>query len=225
MSPAHRGWDMSAENPSENEQQTFRAVIRDWIDRHGSDKAVEQRFPGAELTLDERFPTYKLTVEPARGMGIREELVIQRPFYQSYSSQAIGPVTRAYLAYSPTESQVVFYKSGWRVEADGLGDTSGYVAEVYKPLTENVGSTSAVLCAGDVTYQGTPTRAVFDRWTNKTDEARYGTCTNPRSYVLYRIVQRITYPVQWLSSSRQFTSVLHDCFIGTAYHFPWNVHR
>ncbi|KAI0090942.1 hypothetical protein BDY19DRAFT_932555 [Irpex rosettiformis] len=208
MSPAQRGWDMTVQKPSSAEVQQLQRAINDWITRHGGVEDLKRRFPGAELTLDEDYPVYKLVIEPE--FGKRQVLVIQRPFMHSYD--LVGSATRTYFAYSQTEKEVLFYKEGWRVEAEkGTSE-----ATAYKHLSEhNVPHTPTVFCAGDVRVGGELIRTESNVWARKTEAEWYVTCSALQPRVLHRIVQRLYYPVQWLLSSREFVTVMRDCTIAS----------
>ena len=214
MTPAERGWDLTVSTPSPQENAAFRAAINGWIKRHGGAKVVKQRFPGAERTLDEAYPTYKLCLQQP-DIGHEQTLIIQRPYSQSYD--IFGRATRTYFAYSmtqgTTQNNVVFYKDGWRVEAD---DEQSETIAYKKLIAANVEHISEILYAGDVVINGAPLRTQTDVWARKTGVGvRWRVaCSSLPGHVLQRIVQPVAYPVQWLLSSREFVTVLRDCSIG-----------
>ncbi|KAI0090924.1 hypothetical protein BDY19DRAFT_664127 [Irpex rosettiformis] len=206
LDDAQRGWNTTVSRPLPNEVEEFRAAINSWIERHGGVEVVRRRFPGAESTLDEEYSTYKITVKPE--IGKSQTLIVRRPFSQS--GNLVGRATRTYFAYSTTPRIVVFYKEGWRVEADV--DHSETTA--YRKLKEgNVQHIPTILCAGDVIVDESPLRTLSDIWARETDEECYVPCPAPPGLVLQRIVQSVVYPVQWLLSSLQFVTVLCDCTI------------
>lgn len=205
MSDAERGWDMSVSAPQPGEVKLFRKAVDAFIAEHGGKDAVQRKFPGADDTLNPAYPPYKMTV-PAGQTGQERELVIQKPFTQSFSP--CGRATRAYLAYSLTDGELVFLKDGWRV------DNTHLIAEdtIYALLAdEDIPHIPTVLCAGDVKVEGVLQETTSQVYARLTDAAWHIPCSGLRRHIHHRIVQEIAYGVQALRNSKQFVQVLRDC--------------
>lgn len=209
MSPARRGWDLSASEPSAKEVALFNTKVQAFLTAMNVPKC-QRRIDGAEHTLDKDYPPYKMTVGAVK-TGNTQEVIVQKPF--DVCRSPTGRATRAYLAYSITLDKIVFLKDSWRVVIEGLTDEDTIY---FKLTTAHVPFIPDVLCAGDVFVKGvvhatkTQTKAKGDA------PGCLFRCSESRTHQHHRIVQDLAYSLSTCDDSNQYTQAFRDAFTSTS---------
>lgn len=206
MSNVERGWDATVVPASTGEQTRFRVAVRDFID--GMKDPGQLVLPGAELTMSGNYPVHKMLVK--EGSDSQMELLVRRPIIKSPS--VLGRATQGYLAVETRDSQILFLKDSWRVDHPLVKTES----ELYRILERyGVPHIPRLICGGDVKGPGSgdsvqKTKCV--QWI-KRQELPVG-YAKLRDHVHHRLVQRVAYPVESATNSKQYTKAFGNASEG-----------
>lgn len=207
LSPAERGFDTSVKLPTRKEE----SLLRDALKQYEAQCKEENRNNVTALKEPKKeeypWPAFKIQVD---FNGTMRSFVVGRPFWGADSP--CGRSTRGYVAYDLTQKKLVFLKDSWRTEDDYI------TAEgiIYAEMEDNgVPFLPQVLAAGDVMTGGTVQRTVSQDYANSASPPKWMLpCAKLRTYVHYRVVQELAYPLASAKSSREAVQAIRDAIEG-----------
>ncbi|KAI0084579.1 hypothetical protein BDY19DRAFT_1060274 [Irpex rosettiformis] len=199
---AGRGRDPAALDALPDEQAQFTASVEDFLDNMKNPGQLV--LPNADHTMSGRYPIHKMLVKESDDNKM--ELLIRRPTVKSHS--VFGCDTQGYVAVEAQNSDVLFLKDSWRVHHE-LAKTE---TEIYRILERyGVPHIPRMICGGDVRGPGDndpvqTTKSV--EWIKRQDlPVGYAYL---REHVHHRMVQRIAYPIEAATNSKQYTKAFYS---------------
>lgn len=207
LSAEERGFDPTVELPTPQETKLLRKAVAKF------EKECKEQGRNNVISLQKRkkseypWPAFKVQVKVN---GTMRKMIIGRPFWDADSP--CGRATRAYLAYDLTNKKLVFLKDSWRTEDENI------TAEgiVYEKLQEHeVPFLPVVLSAEDVKFGRKIQRTVTQTYPNaKTKPKWLVPCATLKTYIHYRVVQEIVFPLVSARSSREAVQAIRDAIVG-----------
>ncbi|KAK7692061.1 hypothetical protein QCA50_005466 [Cerrena zonata] len=206
LSAADRGFDPTVEIPTPQEGRLLRKATAQFekeCKKKGRRNVIALQKPSKS---EYPWPAFKVQVKVA---GSTRKMIIGRPFWDADSP--CGRATRAYLAYDLTEKRLVFLKDSWRTEDDMI------TAEgiVYERLQEHgVPFLPVVLSAEDVRHGRKIQKTVTQTFANAKVRPKWLVpCATLKTYVHYRVVQEIVFPLISATSSRESVQAIRDAIV------------
>lgn len=207
LSAAERGFDPTVELPTRQEAKLLRDAITEFAEdckKKGRRNVIALQKPSKS---EYPWPAFKVKVKVG---GVIRNMIIGRPFWDADSP--CGRATRAYLAYDLTDKRLVFLKDSWRTE-DEMITAEGIM---YEKLQENeVPFLPVVLSAEDVKYGRKIQKTVTQTFANAKVRPKWLVpCATLKTYVHYRVVQEIVFPLISAVSSRESVQAIRDAIVG-----------
>ncbi|KAI0087816.1 hypothetical protein BDY19DRAFT_1010668 [Irpex rosettiformis] len=225
MTDKARGVDSTSSRAVNDEKELFTSTVKELLN-HMKDPLHKQRMiPDAELTLDAKYPVYRMSVREDQvetkegGRGRKEaevtvatmELLVQRPIFDSVSP--LGRSTRGYIAGPVSSKEPLFLKDTWRADQALLKAES----EIYRLLEKyGVPRVPRLICGGDVKEgTGSTQRTICAVWAKRVqNELHLDIVFNPiRDHTHARLVQRLAYPIETATNSKELTQAFDDALM------------
>ncbi|KAI0085030.1 hypothetical protein BDY19DRAFT_1050818 [Irpex rosettiformis] len=202
MSDVERGRDPTTAPALPGEKTQFNAAVEGFLDNMKNPGQLV--LPNADHTMSGKYPITKMLVK--ENDDNKMEVLIRRPTVKSHS--VLGRATQGYVAVDAQNSEVLFLKDSWRVHHE-LAKTE---SEIYRILERyGVPHIPRMICGGDVQGPGEndpvqTTKTV--QWIQRQDlPVGYA---HMRDHTHHRIVQRIAYPIEAATSSKQYTRAFYN---------------
>ncbi|KAI0087887.1 hypothetical protein BDY19DRAFT_1057943 [Irpex rosettiformis] len=198
ISDVERGRDPTAVDALPNEEKRFISAVGEFLENMKNPGQLV--LPNADRTMSGKYPIKKMLVQESDERKM--ELLIRRPTVKSHS--VLGRATQGYIAVEAQNSEeVLFLKDSWRVHHE-LAKTE---TEIYRILERyGVPHIPRVICGGDVRGPGGDDQVQSTKsaqWIRRQDlPVGYA---NLRDHVHHRMVQRIAYPIEAATNSKQYT--------------------
>lgn len=216
LSATDRGFDPTVETATLQEANLLRKAIAQFGEEckeKGRRNVTALQKPSK---LESPWSAFKVQVEVG---GSMRRLIIGRPF-SGDSDSPFGRATKAYLAYDLTEKRLVFLKDSWRKE-DAMMTAEGIV---YEKLQESqVPFLPVVLSAEDVKHGRKIQKTVTQMFANAKVRPKWlqiAPSTVLKTYMHYRVVQEIVFPLVSATSSRESVQAIRDAIVGESKLLP-----
>ncbi|TCD65437.1 hypothetical protein EIP91_002693 [Steccherinum ochraceum] len=198
QSPIDRGFDPTVQEATNDEQAELKRAVEAYaVDRYS------RRVPGIHDIYDPTLPCYKISVTNS-GSDDTLDYIVRKPFCFPLSST--GRSTRGYIALDVASKQLVFLKDYWRILDDDIRPSE---AEIYEDLLDSkVPFLPDILAAGDVpNHRGGFQTTLTHEWAAKDGMCL---CKQIKKYRHHRVVQKIAFPLDTVSNSRQLASAIRN---------------